>query len=200
MFGLTWLHPRMSYHCFMNLRELLHGDLSKKINTGIKSKDFENKPCNCSTNSTSEGTCMYNGMCRQYCIMYKVTCKLCNAVYIGNTQQSFKEQINGHFSDVQNLIMNGTVSDSFAKHFAKHFDSKPSCKTLHDNMEFKIVSKLNPIGVMKTFTLRNCSLCMNECLTILKWMWKKPKLMINTCFKIYGACRHRMKFHRFVWH
>ena len=29
---------------------------------------------------------------------------------------------------------------------------------------------------------------------------KKPKLMINSCSKIYGACRHRTRFHRFVQH
>ena len=144
--------------------------------------------------------CMYDGKCRQYCIVYKVTCKFCNTIYIRNTQQSFKQQMNGYFNNVCKLVSNGTILDSFAKHFAQHFNSAPMCKTLCDNMQLEILSQLNPIGAMKTFGSRNCSLCMNKHLTIVKWMPKNPKLVINSCSKIYRACWHNSKFHRFIWH
>ena len=190
----------MSYHRFTNLHELLHGDLSRKVNKGVISKDFENKSCNCNTSSTSSGMCTYKGMCRQYCVVYKVMCKFCNAICIRNTQQSLKKKMEGHFLDVQKLITEGMILDSFTKHFAQHFDSEPSWKKLCDNMKSEILSKLNPIGVMKTFGSRNCSLCMNECLTIRKWIRKKQKKLINSCSEIYGACQHKTSFHRFTQH
>ena len=29
---------------------------------------------------------------------------MCDAIYIGNTQQTFKKRMNGHFSDLQSLL------------------------------------------------------------------------------------------------
>ena len=38
---------------------------------------------------------------------------MCDAIYIGNTQQTFKKIMDGHFSDLQRLLKNGQKSDSF---------------------------------------------------------------------------------------
>ena len=54
---------------------------------------------------------------------------------------------------------------------------------------------------MKSFGQLNCNLCMKERTTILK-VAKEEKLLgrsilINSKSEIYGACRHKTKFHRY---
>jgi hypothetical protein len=47
-FDLKWLRISMLlYHRFPNMRELLAGDLSKKISKGVKLIDFKVRDCNC---------------------------------------------------------------------------------------------------------------------------------------------------------
>ena len=38
--GIKWLRTQMSYHRFLNLGELLQGDLVSKIRRNLASKDF----------------------------------------------------------------------------------------------------------------------------------------------------------------
>ena len=64
-------------------------------------------------------------------------------------------------------------------------------------MTFKVVKQLNQIGAMKTFTKPDCNLCMEERLTILKKLRDKCVTIMNKNSEIYGACRHKMTFHRF---
>ena len=40
-----------------------------------------------------------------------------DAIYMGNTEQTFKKRMDGHFYDLQRLLNNGQNSDSFAAHF-----------------------------------------------------------------------------------
>ena len=42
---------------------------------------------------------------------------MCDAIYIGNTQQTFKKRMDGHLSDILRLLNNRQKSDSFASHF-----------------------------------------------------------------------------------
>ena len=51
---------------------------------------------------------------------------MCNAIYIGNTQQTFKKRMDGHFSDLLRLLKNRQKSDSFAAHFKQHFNTTTS--------------------------------------------------------------------------
>ena len=85
---------------------------------------------------------------------------MCDAIYIGNTQQTLKIIIDGYFSDILRLIKTGKKSDSFAAHSEQHFNSTMSCTDLRKYMMFKVVKQLNPIGAMKTFTKQNFNLCM----------------------------------------
>ena len=91
-FNLTWLRIRMSYHKFNDLAELLNGDLAAKIGQGIFSKDLLDRECNCSLPSKVNGKCVYESKCRSRCIIYEVQCCMCEAIYIGNTQQTFKKE------------------------------------------------------------------------------------------------------------
>ena len=138
--------------------------------------------------------------CRKCCIVYKVTCRICGEIYIGNTQQTLKDRMKGHYNDVQQLVQNGKFSDSFARHFAQHFSVKPSPQQQRDIMKFEIISSVNPISAMKTFGKHECTLCMKERLNILKFVRKRSSSVMNACSEIYGACRHKMRFHRFARH
>ena len=122
---------------------------------------------------------------------------MCDAIYIGNTQQTSKKRMDGHFSDLLRLLKNGQKSDSFDAHFEQHFNSTTSCTDLRKYMMFKIVNQLNPIGAMKTFTKPNCNLCMEERLKIPKTLRDKRVTIMNKNSEIYGACQHKTTFHQF---
>ena len=122
---------------------------------------------------------------------------MCDAIYVGNTQQKFKKTMDGHFSDLLRLLKNGQKSDSFASHFEQHFNTNTSLTDLRKYMTFKVVKQLSTIGAMKIFTKPNCNLCMKERLRILKKLRDKRVTIMNKNSDIYGACRHKTYFHRF---
>ena len=122
---------------------------------------------------------------------------MCDAVYIGNTQQTFKKRMDGHFSDLLRLLKNRQKSDSFAAHFEQHFNTTTSRTDLRKYMTFKVVKQLSMIDAMKTFTEPNCNLCVEERLTILKKLRDKRVTIMNKNSEIYGAIRHKTCFHRF---
>ena len=107
LFNLAWLRVWISYHRFNNLAELFNGDLAAKIGQGIFSKDLMDRECNCSLPYKVNGKCVYEGKFRSRCIIYKVKLCMCDDIYIGNTQQTFKKRMDGHFFDLQRLLKNG---------------------------------------------------------------------------------------------
>ena len=187
----------MFYYRFNNLAELLNGDLTAKLGRGIFSKDLMDRECNCSLPSKVNGKCVYEGKCRSRCIIYEVKCCMCDAIYIGNTQQTVKKRMDGHYSDLQRLLKNGQKSDWFAAHFVQPFNNTTSRTNLRKCMTFKVIKQLNTIGAMKTFTKSNCNLCMQERLTILKMLRDKRITVMNRNSEIYGAFRHKTTIHRF---
>ena len=156
----------MSYHRFNNLAELINGYLAAKIGRGIFSKDLMDRKCNCYLPSKVNGKCVYKGKCRSRCIIYEEKFSMCDAIYIGNTQKTFKKIMDGNFSNLQRLLKNGQKSDSFSDHFVQHFNTTTSHTDLRKYMTFKVVKQINPIGAMKIFTKPNCNLCIQEGLTI----------------------------------
>ena len=72
----------------------------------------------------------------------------------------------------------------------------PGMKRHHRKCE--ILWRGNPISMVKTFGTRNCALCNRERLEILKRSRKDPNSTINSCNEIYGACRHKPKFHWYI--
>ena len=55
-------------------------------------------------------------------VMCKATHTECECFHIGDTQQKLKNRMNAHFSETKDLVNNDKLSDSFAKHFATHFN------------------------------------------------------------------------------
>ena len=187
----------MSYHRFHNLEELLNGNLAAKIGRGIFSKDLMDRKYNCSLPSKVNGKCVYEGKCQYRCIIYKVKCSMCDAIYIGKTHQTFKKEMDDNFPDLLRLLKNGKKPNSFATHFEQHFNTTTSRTELHKYMMCKLVKQLNPIGAMKTFTRPICNLCMQEHLTTLKKLREKRVTIMNKNLEIYGACRHNTTIRQF---
>ena len=96
--------------------------------------------------------------------------------------------------------MKGIHLESFAAHFARHCEKgiKPSNKDLREMMKFQIIWQGNLISCMKMFGKLDCSLCMRERIEISKAQQLEEAYLINSCYEIFGACRHKTKFHRFL--
>ena len=77
---------------------------------------------------------------------------MCDAIYVGNTQQTFKKRMDGHFSNILSFLKNWQKYDSFAAHFEQSFNSTTSRTELRKCMMFKVVKQINLIGAMK----KNC--------------------------------------------
>jgi hypothetical protein len=185
----------MSYHRFANMRELFQGDLNAKLNAGLISKDFQTLPCNC----RNKKACAYGGQCRQSIVVYQVTCLKTHKKYLGNTQQFVKTRTQQHVQDVKKLFIDGKRSDSFAAHFASLVPEGTAKKNVKDFVKVKVDTlwQGDPISCVKTFGTPGCKLCSKERYAILKLIRTKPHLSINKCNEVYGACRHKPRFHRF---
>jgi hypothetical protein len=88
------------------MREMLQGDLSKKLTEGVESVNFKVRECNC-RGGRGAGKCQYEGFCRITIVVYRVTCKMTNKTYIGNMQQHFKMRMRSNFQDVKKLMEKG---------------------------------------------------------------------------------------------
>ena len=76
---------------------------------------------------------------------------MCEAIYIGSTQQISKKRMDGYFSNLLRLLKNGKKSDSFAAHSKQLFDATAEFTYLRKYMTFKVVKQLNPIVEMGFF-------------------------------------------------
>jgi hypothetical protein len=182
------------------MREYFQRVLNNKLLKGIPSLDFQTLvPCNCRNDVGSTQRCKYNEVCRHRLVVYKVECKMTGKVYIGNTQQHLKSRMMQHARDVRLKKHENRNSDSFATHFAEQLRNFPRfTNSLHRNMlKCSILWQANPHTAVKSFGTPKCVLYSRERLEILKMHRFQPDLVINSCNEIYGACRHKAKFHRY---
>ena len=122
---------------------------------------------------------------------------MCEAIYIGNTQQTFKKILGRHLYNLLNLLKNGQKSYSFAADFKQHFNTTTSHTDLRNYMTFKLVKQINPVGVMKTFMKPNCNLCMEERLKIRKQPRDKRVTIKNNDLRYTGPVGTRQLFFDF---
>ena len=196
--GLKWLRCSMSHHRFSNLREIFQGDLEKKMMKGIESQNFRNEKCNCNARSKINGQCAFDGNCRQRCVVYKATCRICKKFYIGNTQQFHKARMRQHANEVGRCVHLNEGSDTHAKHFASHVGTQKVTQGLIRTMvKHEIIWQGNPIACSKSFGGLRCSLCMRERQEIYKANKHEKDKLMNSGTEIYGACRHNPTFHRY---
>jgi hypothetical protein len=106
-----------------------------------------------------------------------------------------------HLHNIKKLVTKGIKLDSFASHFENHCkkEVKPTSNELLKMMKVnKSVWQGNAISCMKLFGKMNYSLCMQERIKILCTICQEEWKIINHCHEIYGACRHKTRFHRFL--
>jgi hypothetical protein len=197
-FSGKWIRIAMCYRRFPNLREMFQGDLNTKLIEGVISRDYKNLECNC---QKGRDECLWNEKCRTKCAVYKYTGPVTRKFYIGQTQQFVKRREQQHVQEAKNRAITGAKSDSFAEFFGgkvpKEVAEKKNKKDIKIEFEREIIWNGNLISCMKTFGTRGCKLCNKERYLLLKHRFESPKLSINKCHEIYGACRHKSAFHRF---
>ena len=191
----------MSCHKFANPGDIFQGNPNDKLMEGVTSQAFMDLECNCMKSTLVNGKCVHGGNCRKSIVVHKATCKECGCYHIGNTQQKLKNRMNQHFTDAKDPIANGELSDSFAKHFASHFENEKhtSRGDARKITDVEMIWQGNPMSNVKTFRSPNCNLCNKERLEIHKAMKtdKKndSKNLVNSVNELCGGCRHKPEFH-----
>ena len=157
-YGLNWLRHSMSYHKFLNVSQLLRGDLTNKLMSGTEDSHLVDRESNCDIRSLRESDrgCIYGGRCRESMLIYSLRCKCCDKEYMGKTQRYWKTRTMEHIRDVCKLVYwnrkrmergieeEGEVQakylglDSFARHFAEH------CKDCRNKNEVKEDDERDP--------------------------------------------------------
>ena len=128
--------------------------------------------------------CIHKVKFRRKCLIYKVKCKFCNIyIYIDNTQQTLNKRIYNKFSNVRHILTNVQKSDSFTSHYNQHLKYTTSCTYISKFIMFKIVKHINNIRSIKTFIKHKCSLCMEECLIIIKRLCDKHVTLMKNIYK-----------------
>ena len=61
-------------------------------------------PCNYPNRCKINGKCPYNEKYWTSYIVYKVVCRETGSIYLGKTQWTLEERMNGHYSDVHELV------------------------------------------------------------------------------------------------
>ena len=108
-----------------------------------------------------------------------------------------KKKMEQNLQHVAQKVQHCKNLDTFAAHFAQHFYQKPTPQQCHEIRKPEILSKVNPIGLMKTSSKPSCPLCTKERLDIVSRSQHRYGKLINSCSEIYGACCHKPRFHRF---
>eukprot|EP00957_Ditylum_brightwellii_P066796 5068809-Ditylum_brightwellii.AAC.1 len=108
----------MAYQRFTNLRERFHGDSLSKLNADMEFLNFIDRPCNFNCASWVNGECVY------------------------------KARMIQHYSDVVCLTStkkpdlpedDARHSDTFAKHFTKHFPHDAMTQQLCKNLDLDVL-------------------------------------------------------------
>eukprot|EP00957_Ditylum_brightwellii_P207035 15351175-Ditylum_brightwellii.AAC.1 len=108
----------MAYQRFTNLRERFRGDLLLKIKADMESLNFMDQPCNCNRASQVNRQCAYQArMTEHFADVVRLTSTTKPALPEDDTRRS----------------------DTFAKHFAKHFPRDTTAQQLHENIDLDIL-------------------------------------------------------------
>ena len=74
---------------------------------------------------------------------------------------------------------------------------KPTPQMICCKLEFDILYQANLVSVVCTFGTSKCRICAREKLDIFKHSFNPLVKLMNNCLEIYGACKHKPKFHRY---
>jgi hypothetical protein len=212
-YGLVWLRFSMSFKRFPNARQLYRADLDKKLNAGLVTKEYKTRDCNCRGSNLREGECIYGEECRKRCVVYKISCRHCKKFYIGNTSDLLKNRVSGHCCDACSLANKSAKprSTALSRHCFTHlcishpdgppYGSRFSVPLVKSMLDVEVLWHCNGIRASKSFGKRECLLCNQERLYILKAMKSDEgkKLLLNPDLRLSSGCPHKTKFHLFDW-
>jgi hypothetical protein len=159
----------MSYHPFPNLRDIFQSRLKAKMIENIESIDFLTHPWNYrdppdppvplgttkpkrkkKKKKEDKLPCPYNNIWRTPIVIYQVACMTANKVYIGNTQQYFKNQMKGHFQDEICFVNKGVYSDLYTRHITSLAPRRERSNTWnaeeHDHVQDTMEGESNDCG------------------------------------------------------
>ena len=125
-------------------------------------------------------------------------CKICNAVYVGNPQNTQKNGLT-----ITRCLPKGTVRwyfELFRSPFFSNFDHKKSLQKCCTVMTLDILSTVNPIGSIQSWGKPPYTICMKERIKIPNCSWHRYCRLINAFSEAYEACPHIPRFHRFSRH
>ena len=85
---------------------------------------------------------------------------------------------------------------------ADHFDERnPKASIVMCSravVKMEILWKGNTISCIKSFGKKSCKLCMKERMAILNKWEDEPGLLMNSRSEIFGGCRRKTRFHRYI--
>jgi len=215
-FDLRWLRFSMSYKRFSNVRELYRADLDRKLDEGLESEDFKTRDCNCKGSNRREGNCIYGENCRKKVLIYKIKCRHCSKFYIGSTYDCLKSRADGHCSATCAIANKSKYAKVWRTAWSNHANTHlgishpdgppyqyvqgrftvPTVKTM---MDFELMWHCNGILASKSFGKRNCILCNQERVEIVRAMKSsKNNQLLNRDLKIGSKCIHKARFHNFT--
>jgi hypothetical protein len=123
---------------------------------------FKVRYCNC-RGGRGLGKCQYRGICSVLIVVInKITCKMMNKIYIGNTKQHFKMRMIDHFQDVKKLMWRKefTLTPTADTLLASGPEERlHQCQVCSNLIKCEILWKGNPTLVIKTFGKNPPALC-----------------------------------------
>ena len=195
---------------FRNFKEKLKNDLTTKVMKGVFDKDHKNDDCNCTAPSLHEGACVYGGKYRQSTIIYSLKCKICDMIYVGKSQQHFKQRTQQHMGEAwkhatamkkkhghENWEDAGGScgADAFAKHFGSHVrhtkNSNEVRAIIKSLLDPTILWQGDRIKCMKSAT----SLTGEKRILMKRFRFDRCE-MINDDLEIFRPCMCKPNFHR----
>ena len=82
---------------------------------------------------------MYKGDCKKSMIVQEAKYKICNKIYIRNTQQIFQNRMAQYFRDITDLVNKNILSDTFAKYFASYFQENVHLENIQTIKYMKMI-------------------------------------------------------------
>ena len=166
----------------------------------------------CRGSNKRDGCCIYGEDCRKRCVVYKITCRHCGKFYIGNTSDLLKNRTCGHCCDTCSLANKSKKprSTAISRHCNQHlsishpdgppYGSRFSVPLVKSMLDVEVLWHCNGIRACKSFRKRECLLCNQERLYILKAMKSKDgQKLLNPDLRLGAGCPHKTKFHLFKW-
>ena len=138
---------QLIYKLHSNLKEKFQGNLTRKLQKDLISVDFAPGTCFCNgPTKTPDEKWRYGDNCNTSIVVYEVTCKYLQLKYIGGTQDTFKAEMKGNYSDFKWWFKEGERTDSFAQHFVRHFKTQSTAVKIREMCKFRIIRTINPFS------------------------------------------------------